>query len=157
MSSTPRASGIECERWISSSSKGPAWTFSPGGQLLQRRVAELVLVELGADHADRQQAAVDHRRHADLAQHVGQRPDVVLVAVGEDDRLDVVGAVAQVGEVGQDEVDAEHLGGREHQAGVDDDDPAAVLDHGHVLADLAQSPEREAREACWPATMRLTG
>jgi hypothetical protein len=68
---------------------------------------------------------------------------VVLVAVGEDDRLDVLGAVAQVGEVGQDEVDAEHLGGREHQPGVDDDDAALVLDHGHVLADLAQSPERQ--------------
>ena len=27
--------------------------------------------------------------------------------------------------------------------GVDDDDPAVVLDHGHVLADLAQAAERE--------------
>ena len=113
----------------------------PRRQLLQRRVGELVLVELGADHADRQQAAVDHRRHADLAQHVGQRADVVLVAVGEDDRLDVVGAVAQVGEVGQDEVDAVHLGGREHQPGVDDDDLAVELDHGHVLADLAETAQ----------------
>ncbi len=143
VSRTPRASGIECERWISSSSKGPSLDLLPRRQLLQRRVAELVLVELGADHADRQQAAVDHRRLADLTQHVGQRADVVLVAVGEDDRLDVVDAIAQVGEVGQDEVDAEHLRGREHQAGVDDDDAAVVLDHGHVLADLAQSPERQ--------------
>ena len=68
---------------------------------------------------------------------------MVLVAVGEDDRLDVVDAVAQVGEVRQDEVDAEHLGRREHQAGVDDDDPAVVLDDGHVLADLAQAAERQ--------------
>jgi hypothetical protein len=30
---------------------------------------------------------------------------MVLVAVGEDDRLDVVGPLAEVGEVGQDEVD----------------------------------------------------
>ena len=145
----PRMSGIECERWISSSSKGPSLHLLPRRQLLQRRVAELVLVELGADHADRQQAAVDHRRHADLAQHVGQRADVVLVAVGEDDRLDVVGAVAQVGEVGQDEVDPEHLGGREHQAGVDDDDPAVVLDDGHVLADLPQPAERQHAELAW--------
>ena len=102
-----------------------------------------MLVELRADHADRQLAAVDHRRLADLAQHVGQRADVVLVAVGEDDRLDVVGAVAQVGEVGQDEVDPEHLRGRELEPGVDDDDPAAVFDDGHVLADLAQPAERD--------------
>ena len=123
--------------------EGAGLHLLPRRQLLQRRVAELVLVELGADHPDRQQAAVDHRRRADLAQHVGQRADVVLVAVGEDDRLDVVGALAQVGEVGQDQVDAEHLGGREHQPGVDDDDPAVVLDHGHVLADLPQPAERE--------------
>ena len=60
---TPRMSGIECARWTSSSSKGPRLDLLPRRQLLQRRVAELVLVELGADHADRQQAAVDHRRH----------------------------------------------------------------------------------------------
>ena len=35
------------------------------------------------------------------------------------------------------------LGGREHQAGVDDDDAAVVLDDRHVLADLAQPAERE--------------
>ena len=65
------------------------------------------------------------------------------MAVGEDDRLDVLGAVAQVGEVGQDQVYPGHLGGREHQPGVDHDDPTAVLDHGHVLADLPQAPEGE--------------
>ena len=116
-------------------------------QVLQRRVGELVLVELGADHRDRQHPAVDDRGIADLAQHIGQGADVVLVAMGEDDRLDVVDPVAEVGEVGQDEVDAEHLRGREHQPGVDDDDPAVVFDDGHVLADLAQSPERQYAES----------
>jgi hypothetical protein len=75
----------------------PAADLLPRRQLLQgSAVGELVLVELGADHADRQQAAVDLRRHPDLFEDVGQRPDVVLVAVGEDDRLDVVCALAQV-------------------------------------------------------------
>ena len=66
---------------------------------------------------------------------------MVLVAVGEHDRLDVIRALAQVGEIGQHQIDAELVGGREHQPGVDDDDPAVVLDHVHVLADLAQSAE----------------
>ncbi len=66
---------------------------------------------------------------------------MVLVAVSEDDRLDVIGPVAQVFEIRQDEVDAEHLRGREHQTGVDHHDRAAVLDHHHVLADFPQSAE----------------
>ncbi len=78
---------------------------------------------------------------AELPQHPRQRPEVVLVAVGDDDRLDVVGALAQVGEVGQHEVDPDHLRGREAQADVDDDDPPVVLDDGHVLADLPEPPE----------------
>ena len=65
---------------------------------------------------------------AELAQDPRQRAEVVLVAVGDDDALDVVDALAQVGEVGQHEVDADHLGRREAQADVDDDDPVVVLD-----------------------------
>ena len=123
----------------------------PRLDLLARRehlevgLAQPVLVELGARHRDRQLAAVDHRhrRLPQLAQHPRQRADVVLVAVGDDDRLDVVDVLAQVGEVRQHEVDAHHLGGREAQPAVDHDDRAVVLDDGHVLADLADAPERE--------------
>ena len=63
--------------------------------------------------------------------------------VRDHDRLDVVDALAQVGEVRQHEVDAELLGGREAQPGVDHDDAPAVLDDGHVLADLAHASQRE--------------
>ena len=115
------------------------------GEVDQLDVAQLVLLELGARHRHRQRPAVDGRRvvAAELAQHPRQRAEVVLVAVGDDDRLDVVDAVAQVGEVGQHEVDADHLRGREAQPDVDDDDPAVVLDDGHVLADLAEAAERQ--------------
>ena len=112
---------------------------------LELRLAQLVLVELGARHRDRQLAAVGDRDLvlAELAQDPRQRAEVVLVAVGDDERLDVVRALAQVREVRQDEVDAHHLRRREAQAGVDDDDPAVVLDDRHVLADLAEPAERE--------------
>ena len=53
------------------------------------------------------------------------------------------GVLAQVGEVGQHEVDAEHLVAREGDAGVDDDDALGRLDHRHVLADLADPAERD--------------
>ena len=116
-----------------------------GRQHVQSRLAELVLVELGARHRDRQLPAVGHRDalFPQLAEHPRQCAEVVLVAVGDHDRLDVVDALAQVGEVRQHQVDAQLLGGREAQAGVDDHDPVAVLDDRHVLADLADASQRE--------------
>ena len=109
-------------------------------------LAEAVLVELGARHGRRQRTAEDRQVLAQLAQDPGQRPEVVLVAVGDDDALDVVDPRAQVAEVGQHQVDADHLGGREAQPDVDDEDPALVLEDHHVLADLAQPAEREDAE-----------
>ena len=100
-----------------------------------------MLVELGARHRGGQRAAEDGDVDRQLAQDPRQRAEVVLVAVGDDDALDVVDAVAQVGEVGQHEVDADHLGGREAQPDVDDDDAVLVLEDRHVLADLAQPAE----------------
>ena len=82
-----------------------------------------------------------HLAHADLAQQVRQRADVILVRVREHDRANL--AVAEVAEVGQDQVDAEVLVAREREPGVDDDGLAAELEDGHVLADLAEPAERD--------------
>ena len=72
----------------------------------------------------------------------GDGADVVLVAVGEHQRLDVVEAVPDRVEVGQDQVDARVvLLGEEHPA-VDDQQAAVVLEDGHVAADLAEAAER---------------
>src|SRR5215207_736401 len=116
-----------------------------GRQHVEPRLAQLVLVELGARHRDRQLAAVGDRdaRLPQLAQQPRQRAEMVLVAVRDHDRLDVGDALAQVGEVRQHQVDAQLLGGREAQPRVDDDDAPAVLDDGHVLPDLADASQRE--------------
>ena len=71
----------------------------------------------------------------------GSAADVVLVPVREHDRAD--GLVEEVREVGQDEVDPEVLVAGEGEPGVDDDAVVAVLEHGHVLADLAEPAERD--------------
>ena len=64
---------------------------------------------------------------------------MVLVRVREDDPAHLRLVLAQVRDVGDDEVDAEHLLVGEHEAGVDDDDVVALLDGEHVLADLADA------------------
>ena len=143
MSATANESGIEWAILTISTENGPASKVWRRQDVLDRDLAQAVLVELRADHRRGERAAVDGRRAVQLAQHERQRPDVVLVRVGEHDRLDVVGSVAQVGEVRQDEVDAELIRRREHQPGVDDDDPAVELDDHHVLADLTEPAQRK--------------
>ena len=81
--------------------------------------------------------------HTELAEEVRQRADVVLVAVGQDDRVEDVGVLGDVGEVREHEVDPEQLGARERQARVDEDHAAAVLEGCHVLAHLAQPAQRD--------------
>ena len=65
-----------------------------GLQLAQVEVLEPVLFELGARHGDRQRPSEDRRRarataRGKLAHQERERPQVVLVAVGDDDRLDL--------------------------------------------------------------------
>src|SRR3990172_2013672 len=63
--------------------------------------------------------------------------------MGDEEGLDVGLLVPEIGDVGDDEIDAEHLLVGEHQAAVDDDDVVAVLEDEHVLADLAHPAERD--------------
>ncbi len=117
----------------------------PGFDFVQIHLAQLVLVELRARHRGGQRARVDRRGEvgAELAQHPGQRAEMVLVAVRDHDRLDVGDAFAQVGEIGQDQVDPDHLRRGKAQAHVDHDETAVLLDDRHVLADLAEAAERQ--------------
>ena len=116
-------------------------------------VPEPVLVELRPCHRHRQTPAVDrgHVNGPDLAQNPRQRPEMVLVTMGHDDPLDVRGALAEIAEVRQHEVDPEHLGRRETQARIDYHDAPAVLEHGHVLADFAQPAEGQGTKAAHAA------
>ena len=110
-----------------------------------RVVVELVLLDLVAEEAAGERAGID--RHArELGQDEGQRADVVLVGVGDEERPDLVAVLLEIADVGDDEVDAEHLLVGEHEAAVDDDDVVAVLEHVHVLADLPHPAERDDAE-----------
>ena len=67
---------------------------------------------------------------------------MILVTVGEHDRLDILKAVGDVFEVRQDQINPGMvILGKEHPT-VDDQQPPGVLDDGHITTDLAQAPER---------------
>jgi len=90
---------------------------------------ELVLPKLALEDAHGEGGAVD--RHRPALQEVGQRAQVVLVAVGEQHRVDAVGEGLQVGEVGNDAVDAGLvLGGEELPAVHQEEAPGGVDDQG---------------------------
>ena len=74
-------------------------------------------------------------------QQVGYSTNVVFVAVGQHDSHDVLQAVLDVVEVGQDEVNAGlGLFGEEH-ATVDNEQFAVDLVDGHVTTDFAQAAQ----------------
>ncbi len=105
-----------------------------------------MLLELGLDEREGQRGA-DERDVVAQAQEVGDGADVVLVAVREDDRLDVVEPVLDVLEVREDQVDAGVVVVGEEHAAVDDEQLAAVLDDGHVPADLTEAAEGDDADA----------
>ncbi|GAS95345.1 uncharacterized protein RMCC_2311 [Mycolicibacterium canariasense] len=67
---------------------------------------------------------------------------MVLVGVGEYQGLDIVEAVFDVPQIGQDEVDARLVVTGEQHAAIDDEQPAQVLENSHVAADFADTAER---------------
>ena len=154
----PIASGIEWPTRNGIAVNGPICELVAGIERQERVRGELVLLDLDPEEAAGERRGVD--RHArEVRQDVRQAADVVLVGVGDQERLDVGLALAQVGDVGDDEVDAEHLLVGEHQPAVDDDDVVAVLDDVHVLADLPHPAERddpERRVAGVAASVRLS-
>ena len=102
---------------------------------------EPVLAQLVAQEPESQRGAVDGYRES--RQHIRERTDVVLVAVGEHDAADIADALLQPRDVRDHEVDAEHLLLREHEPGVDDHDVVAAAEREHVAADLSEPPERD--------------
>ena len=100
-------------------------------------IGQAVLLQLEPDEAGGHTGGVDGR--IDVPHQVGDAADVVLVAVGDEDGPDPVPVLDEVGEVGDDHVDAVHVIVGEAHSCVHHNDVAAVLVHGEVLADLVQT------------------
>ncbi len=101
---------------------------------------EAVFVQLGLNEGEGQRRAV--RRSLDERQHVGNRADVVLVPMREDQRLDLPAPRLEVREIGNDQIDAEQIGLGKHRARVHDDGRVPTRDGHHVEAELAEAAER---------------
>jgi len=98
---------------------------------------QTVLLQPAADQPTGEGCSVDGRLK--LLQQVGQRASVVHVSVSEDDAANHVKLVAQVVEIGEDQINAQHVILGEHDSHVDDQYVAAIFQHHHVLSYLPQA------------------
>ena len=102
--------------------------------------ADAVLLELGL-HEGESQLGADQWDVIAQTQQIGNTTDVVLMTVREDQGDDIVEAVLNVAEVGQNEVDPRLVLFWEQDTAVDDEQLAVDLEDGHVAADLAEAPQ----------------
>ena len=102
-------------------------------------VEELVLFELAFDIGQREFGGVDG--NLEFAEDPWKSADVVFVAVGKDDGADVFPVLGEVGDVGYDDVDAEQLRFREHEAGINDDYVVFPADREAVHSEFAEAAE----------------
>ncbi len=139
---TPTASGTECDIRTSSTRNGPSSIGPESGPASRSSEAFRSPCSSSFDFTSPRvrRVAITERTRISRNRY-GQRPDVILVRMGEDDRQNV--ATGEVPEVGKDQVDAEVLVAREGKAGVDHDRLTPELEDGHVLPDLTEASERD--------------
>ena len=77
--------------------------------------------------------------HVELGDEPGNAADVVFMAVGEQHAANLAAVFRQVGEGGNDDIDAEQLVLGEHHSGVDDDNVIVPADGHAVHSELAQA------------------
>ena len=125
--------------------EGPEPKAAPGLDDVKRNlVAQSLLVELAADQAGGEARGVE--RHAEIGGEIGDRADMILVAVGQHDAEQVPGLALDELEVGQDQVDARISGIGEGQAEIDHHPFAVGAVEIDVHADLAGSAEGEEKK-----------
>ncbi len=99
------------------------------------------LLQLVGDQAGGEGRGVE--RHAEIGGHIGNRADMILMAVGEDDAEQVLAALLDELEVGQDQFDARIARIGEGHAKIDHQPFAVAAIEIDVHADLAGAAEGE--------------
>jgi hypothetical protein len=103
----------------------------------------LVLAQTAPDQAEGIRTRVD--RNLVSREQVGKGTDVVLVSVGEHHAVQLAAGL-EIGEIGNDDVDAQMFFAREHHAGVHDETVVAEVIHHEVHPELAETAEGDEPE-----------
>ena len=100
---------------------------------------QAVLLQLQFDEPSGHAGSVDGGVHR--PQDIGQGPNVVLVAVGDEDTANLVLIFDKIGHVRDDHVDAVHIVIGEPHAAVHHDNVAAILVYSKVLSDFIEAAQ----------------
>ena len=108
--------------------------------LNQSRI-DAMLLALGFNESQRELGTNQRNVGAEL-QQIRHAADMILVAVGKHQSLDLVETILDVVEVRQNQIDTRLLLFGEKHTAVDEQQVAVVFDHVHVTADFAQATKR---------------
>ncbi len=133
------ASGIECDTGRNPTLNGPALTWLGQGSAVRTSSAIMALiVHLASRDIGREPPRMDLRPQP--APEMAHRAHVILMRMGDEDRLDPVGPLGQPLDIGKDQIDARravHIG--ECHAQIDDDQPLLV--RRPIAVDIAIHPD----------------
>ena len=115
-----------------------------GNNGVQRDVGHgSVLLELELDQRQRQPRAVNRHHAAQLLDHIGDRADMILVAVGNENAADLVAVALQIGHVRNHQINAQHILLREDGTAVQDHDIVRIFQHIDIFADFFNPAQRD--------------
>ena len=112
------------------------------GDRPQRHPTQPMFAELLVEKTQGQPAP-EYRDVATLPQQVWHGADVVLMAMGQDQRLDIVEPVGDCLQTWQDQVDSGMVVFREQHPAVDQQQPTIHLEAGHVAPHITQPAQRD--------------
>ena len=143
--STPLPSGIECDSATKLTRNGPS-SMRPAAldDVELDLPGQPFFLELAGDQPGGERRR--EQRRLQLLGEIGQRADMILVAVGQDDPGEPLLLLLDELEVGQDQVDARIGRIGEGQAEVDHDPLAAAAVEIDVHADLARAAEGDEQQ-----------
>ena len=99
-----------------------------------------MLFQLAFDIRQRELGPVD--RNVQLRQNPRQTADVVFMAMGQNDRANLLAVFSQIADIRNNDVHTQQLLFRKHQTGIDDDDVILPAERHAVHAELAQAAQR---------------
>ena len=101
---------------------------------------QTMLLQLVFDQSDGELGRIDG--HIELFEQIRQTADMIFMTVGDKQAFDTVFVFQHIGEIRNDQINAEHLGIREHQTAVHKDHIPLTFVQGNVFADLAKTAQR---------------